>query len=542
MKKMMFVFVAVLMSAGVMAQEKPVEASLKSAVVFLNGAELTQEAVLPLQKGENEIRIEGLSPQINRNSLKVSLSNGVVVSQFDYGVDYLSADKNNKALKPLQDSLQLYEKELKSVNNSLQLNQKMQELLLAGVDHSMQVERQNITSEAIEKNLSYYQRRSLQLAEEKMVAEQRKEVVQKRITALKQQIKQDGTASARRSGILTLSLLSPKAGNAKATIKYFTSQARWTPFYDLQVNEVGKPVDLNLKAHVSQTTGLDWKQVALTLSTGTPSRSNSLPSFGIWQLEQQVMRTYSSRNYMAAKAVATMDMRVAEDSEEVIMEESDGYSQSIEDHIQQSEQALMLEFVIDLPYNISGNGKEQTISLAKKQVTDVDYKYQTLPKLDGSVYLTAELKNWEQLSLLDGIANITFGDTYFGQTYLNTSSTDAALKVTLGDDPQLSVKREKVAQMSKTKTAGQNKVVTQTYKITVKNNKRQAVKLSLQEQYPVSAAKEIQVSLEDNTTKWTANNTERGLLTYEFELAPGESKEVVVGYSVKYPKDWKINL
>ena len=542
MKKVVSMAMVLLTAMSVTAETKTVEAKLTDAVVFLNGAELQQQATLNLKKGENEVRIEGLAPQVNRNSLQVSLSNGVVVSAFDYGVDYLSADKSNERIRPLQDSLNIYEAQLRPVESELQTIKKMQELLLAGVDHSMQVERQNITNETIEKNLNYYQKRALQLTEQQSASETRKAHINERITALKKQIKQDNTDNARRSGILNLTLYAPQAGSAKAKVKYFTGNAYWTPFYDLQVSEVGKPVNLNLKAHVAQTTGLDWQQVHLVLSTGTPSKSNSLPSFSPWRLSQQVIYSYQSRNMMASKAVVLDKAMATADSEGVYEEEADIYSQGMGSHIQQSEQALMLEYDIDLPYTILGNGKEQTIALAHQQADNVEYVYRSLPKLDGSVYLTAEIKNWEQLSLLDGMANITMGDTYFGQTYINASSTDESIRLTLGDDPQLSIKREKLSQLSKTKTVGSNQSVTQTYKITVRNNKKQSVKISVEEQYPVSTAKEIQVSLGDNTTRWTKNDTEKGVLTYDVELPAGGTQELIVSYTIKYPKDWTINL
>lgn len=542
MKKLTNLLLLTLLSVGAMAEVRPVKASLEKATVFLNGAELQHQASVSLKRGENEILIEGLSPVIDKNSLQVSLNNGVVVSAFEYAVDYLSTDKSSKKTQQLQDSLKVYESQLKNTSNALATNLKLQELLLAGVDHSMQVERQAISSDLIEKNLSYFQKRSLQLADEQTALEREKERLNGRISTLKQQIRQDAKQNAQQSGVLTLMLNAPQNGTAQVGIKYFTTRAYWTPFYDLQVSAVGSPVSLILKAHVAQTTGLDWHQTALTLSTGTPSRSNTLPTLGTWLLEQQVPHVYYTRSY-AAKAMPTMELAVADAyDEEVSIEEEKASSQTIQNHIQTTEQALMVEYAIDIPYTILGNGKEQTIGLKETKVTDVNYIYKAIPKLSGSVYLTAELNQWEQLSLLDGMANVTFAGTYFGQTRLSTSSTEDALRLTLGEDPEISVKREKLLKQSKTKTAGQNKSVQQVYKITLRNNKKHAVQVSVQEPYPVSTAKEIQVSLTDDTTRWTDNDTAKGILTYKVDLQPGESKELLIGYSVKYPKDWNINF
>ena len=123
---------------------------------------------------------------------------------------------------------------------------------------------------------------------------------------------------------------------------------------------------------------------------------------------------------------------------------------------------------------------------------------------------------------------------------LAANSSEARVRLTLGDDKQIKIKREKTAHNSK--TSGNTKQVSYTYTTTVRNDKKEAVKLTVTDQYPVSSAKEIQVSVGDKISPPTTESKQSGILTYELNLAPGETRTIELSYTVKYPKEWRINL
>jgi uncharacterized protein (TIGR02231 family) len=217
-------------------------------------------------------------------------------------------------------------------------------------------------------------------------------------------------------------------------------------------------------------------------------------------------------------------------------------TKKMEDYISTEEKNINMEYAIDLPYSIPGNGKEQIIDLKKYQIS-ANYKYYSAPKLDENAFLVADLKDWEKLNILSGMANVTYDGTYVGQTFLNTASTNSMLSITLGTDKRVSVKREKMTDYSSVKFLGSDTKVTLTYRLTVKNNQNKPVHITLKENYPVSSQKEIEVELnEKNTTAPTINKKDIGVITWEADLAVGESKEYQITYSVKYPKDKTVDL
>lgn len=122
------------------------------------------------------------------------------------------------------------------------------------------------------------------------------------------------------------------------------------------------------------------------------------------------------------------------------------------------------------------------------------------------------------------------------------ASTLKKLTLTLGTDKRIMVKREKVKDFSSKKAFGSDTRQVFAYTITVKNNRKNDVRMTLKDQYPISTQKNIEVELLKDTTEPTTNNTETGVVTWETTLKAGEMRTYTFSYSVKYPKGMDLNL
>jgi len=129
---------------------------------------------------------------------------------------------------------------------------------------------------------------------------------------------------------------------------------------------------------------------------------------------------------------------------------------------------------------------------------------------------------------------------YVGKTFIEPNQTSDTLNLSMGRDKKVSIKREKVADKSGTKFLSSKKEQTFTYDITIRNNKKEAVELLLKDQYPLSTNKEIEVELLQSDS--AKINAETGILTWQLQLKPNETKKIRISYRVKYPKDQTLNL
>ncbi len=155
-------------------------------------------------------------------------------------------------------------------------------------------------------------------------------------------------------------------------------------------------------------------------------------------------------------------------------------------------------------------------------------------------YLTGNITNWAEMSLQSGEATIYFENTFVGKSTLNVNQLSDTLTLSLGTDNSILVKREKRKDFTSRKILGANKTETYSFLITIRNNKTSPVRITLQDQLPVSANSGITVeALELSGGRY---NSQTGRVIWDYDLKPQETKQTILTYSVRYPKDKTIIL
>jgi Domain of unknown function (DUF4139)/N-terminal domain of unknown function (DUF4140) len=196
-------------------------------------------------------------------------------------------------------------------------------------------------------------------------------------------------------------------------------------------------------------------------------------------------------------------------------------------------------YKIDDKYTLETDGKTTTIGIKQFTVPAL-YDYFTAPKIDPSAFLTAKIINWQDYDLQSGEASLYFEGTYLGKTYIDLTSADDTLSLSLGKDNGIKVSRKLVKEFSAKRFIGSNRTDTRQYEISLRNTKRAAVNITVTDQFPVSTTKEINV--DDVKAPEAQVDKETGIATWTITLLPGQEKKLSISYSVKYPKDKKVVL
>ncbi|MBQ6156748.1 MAG: mucoidy inhibitor MuiA family protein [Bacteroidales bacterium] len=523
-----------------MQAQKQISAKLTEATVYLRGAALTHTASATLKSGSQEVIIDGLSPDIEINSLKVK-ANGVLISATEFSTDYLTPREQATHIKKLQDSLDLYQDQLKETLNELTIYAQMLKLVTDGTQNNMSQKEGTVSIADINANMELYRTKAAELQKSIDKDNKKIEKLRQTITRLTNQIKQDETDNSQLNGMLRLSISVPENITTTFTISYFTNMAQWVPCYDINIPSMDKSITLQSKAKVRQVTGLDWNNVKLTLSNATPNRSTVAPVFKTWFLSFQRSRPYQYGT--SAKGSAVLSNTASYSSVDGALSSLEGVSSApgqnplvMSDFVEVEDQDIQVTYAISVPYDIPGNGKEKLIDLKSYDIK-ADFKYYSVPKLSDETYLIAMLSDYEKYNLLPGEATVTFNNTFVGRTTLRPNDTESQITLTLTTEPRMTVKREKQRDYCSTKHVGNSTTVTQSYKITVKNNLNRTAKLTLKEQYPISNDKEIEVKDVTVTPNATYDKKDIGVVTWDVELNPGETRTFVVTYSVKHPSD-----
>ena len=614
--KKYFLVVSVLLFATLSfaTDDKPkAKATLDAVTVYRAGAEMVHSAKANVSKGNSELIIENLSNALEINSVQIKTNDNITVMGVEFNTDYLKDETKTPRIKMLEDSADRLSAEIDKVK----LNESITADLLTVLKANREIKgtQTGLSVAELMKLMDYYKLKSAELQTELAQLKQKEDKLTATLTKIISQADEEEKKNNKSGGSLVLQLNCAVAGSYDFVITYVTNNAYWNAFYDLKATSVSVPLKLVYRAKIFQTTGIDWKQVKLSLSTSTPTQTGNAPVFKAWFLSYinpvvkyesnlsgySTMNTIQSFNKnfdgalngkvsglsvqlnsagaafsykirgasslsMNAKPLyivngvpmddgsvesidpnSIKDVQVLKDasatalygtraaSGAVIITLKDG----LDDYISVADRELDVTFNIDLPYDVPTNGKAQTATLKEYDVP-ATYKYYSVPKLDKDAFLLAEVPDWEGLNLLPGEANIIFEGTYIGKSFIDPSSTQDTINLTMGRDKRVVIKREKLKDFSSVKFLGTNKKQVFTYEITVKNNKKDEVNMLLKDQYPVSQNKEVEVELLES--KDAAVNEETGVITWKLKLAPGEIKKVRVSYSVKYPKDKILNL
>lgn len=91
---------------------------------------------------------------------------------------------------------------------------------------------------------------------------------------------------SRRSGYRVTATLTG-TGSTVLLLSYMAYRARWQPTYDIQLQPAANRVELSLAGLVSQETGEDWSDAALTLSTAVPATATQMPRLLSWKLGER---------------------------------------------------------------------------------------------------------------------------------------------------------------------------------------------------------------------------------------------------------------
>ena len=353
---------------------------------------------------------------------------------------------------------------------------------------------------------------------------------------------------------LKLSSANPNVSGVAPELKtYFLNYNTLPPTYNLISNEVrGKVVDeqqlplpgVNVivkGSTIGTTTDFDGNY-SITL----PNNSSQLEFTYIGYVSQTLAVTNSNLNVHLKEDNQTLDEVVVvgygSSKRKSISSALEGKvaglrkseTSSLQIPSEQVVKQTTIDFEIDIPYSIKSDNKSYAVDMVGYNLP-AEYKYYCVPKIDKDAFLIANISDWEKYNLLEGEANIFFEDTYIGKTLLDVRYASDTLKISLGRDKNVSVKREKVKNFTTKQLIGSKKEETKVWAIDVKNNKKQKIDIIIFDQVPVSTLEEIKVDvLEISGAK---HNVETGEIKWDFSINPNELKKFELKYLVKYPKN-----
>src|SRR5882757_585078 len=328
---------------------------------------------------------------------------------------------------------------------------------------------------------------------------------------------------------------------ARATLKvtYAVRHARWTPLYDARLDTGTKDrkpaLELIRRADITQTTGEDWSNVALAVSTVKMTRGGSAPDL------KSLIVQYPSPPPPARAMGAVSDLR----QDRAVMAPAPASEVSEKkkaDEQQASVEVSAFQVAFRIPGRVSVGTNEGAKALRISTVTIApDLAVRAAPVLDPTAFLEAGFTQSEDAPLLPGRVAIYRDGMFVGSGRMAAASKDETVRLGFGADDKVKIERTVVKRNEG--SAGlivtTSKTDERAFKTSVRNGHDFPIRIVVEDQLPVIENEEIQVEMLPTTTPPTATNPhdKRGVLEWAFDAKPGEVKDIAFAWRVRWPKD-----
>ncbi len=509
------------------ALAKEYSSDIKAVTLYQSRAKITREASLTVSPGTNEIVLGRLTSTLQQSSLQVEIEGRAILLSATTRINYLSEQKVTQQIKVLQDSLELINNKINWLQNQKTVYQGEERLILE--NQQLGSEQEGMRIDDLKQLTSFYRERLMEVKKYILDITKNTTKLNTQKNSIQQQLNELNASKNIPTGEVLLTISANSSVRIKIHFSYIATNASWTPVYDIRSESSDDPVKIVYKANVKQNTSLDWKEIQLNISTGTPATNNNRPILYPWFIDfysPQLKNTAAKRKSAAAPQMQEV---YAADKEMYIEEERPApeYSVSV------SSNQMTSEYKIETPQTIPSDGKSHLVCM-KEYELQAKYAYHTVPKLNDGAFLLAKIVDYGQYNLLPGKANLFFEGMYVGESSINPHTTSDTLLISLGRDNKINVKRNQLKDFSKKQVVGGNIKVEKGYEILVRNNNTFPVSLEVLDQVPISKKKEIEVTLEEKDGAIYLEDS--GKLKWNLKLTPGETKTIRFVFSVKYPK------
>jgi len=327
-----------------------------------------------------------------------------------------------------------------------------------------------------------------------------------------------------------------QSGELAIELTYMATQARWTALYDLRFDEASTAsLQVNYLGQVTQSTGEDWPNVTLTLSTARPALATVKPELKPWYIQEvppvplmPQARAKGGMLFAAAPAPAPqVDLMAGALPEAEPYQEMAAPSAAVEGN------GATVTFKLAQVVSVPSDNSPHKVNIAAINLSP-KLDYLSVPKLAEAAYRRATITNQSEYLLLPGQVNLFVDGDFIGALSLERVAPNEDFDLALGVDDRVAVTRELKAREVDKKIIGDRRRIRVAYEIEVSNLSDRAIDLEVRDQLPVSRHEQIKVKLEAADPK-LIEQTELNELVWKLSLAAKAKQICRFDFTIEHP-------
>ncbi|MFC1467413.1 mucoidy inhibitor MuiA family protein [Verrucomicrobiota bacterium] len=534
------VFSCLLVSVSVFA-DVVVDSTLKKVTVCRDRAQVTRVARVKLEAGSNKIRFENLPERTEPASLQAVGTGDAMLADVQYKVEHFKAipDEQRLALYAKRD--ELYEKRtaLDDSLNRLRKSKGFLEQISKKVTFTAEREAElELDPAKWDQMLALYAERAARYDLELRKIERDKKTLQKEIEKVEAEIRQAGFTERRRKYVAELELVTDQAGRAMVELSYIVRGPTWTPTYDVRVDTPNRNMAVSYYGNIRQSTGEDWTDVELRLSTANPGLGGQHPELRPWRIDER--RPIPVRKVARPKPGRAPQQMFALEERDVDMAEV-AAAEPEELRVRTAEvqtEASAVVFAVKGASSIASDNVAHRVAISQESFK-VAFRYSAVPKLAPYAYLKAKAVNGLDYPLLPGRSNVFLDGNFITASRLELIAPLEEFWVFLGADEGVKVEHKLVRRYRSTEGLTGRRVRHKfEYEIKLHNTHSVTEDVVVWDQIPISGSEAIKVQLvKPRITKTTRDvkMDEDNFIEWNFQLKPNQEITVPFEFYVEAP-------
>ena len=538
------VVVAVLATAPVRAGDVDTSSTVDAVTVYPDGASITRLITLDLPAGDNSAVLKDFPLTLDPASLRVEGEAGtkLTIGSIDAKAPRAAPPANLPELDRRIETLRDQRGDLQGAINAAAARRKFAERFA-------EASPAGIGDKGEARPIAEWRTAFAAVAEEVAAAdtairdaERKQRELDREIARLEQERAQKPPSKME----VKIELAAAAATKATLRVTYAVRNARWTPLYDARLDTGAKDrkpaLELVRRAEITQNTGEDWSNVALSVSTVRTARGGKAPDLN------SLIVQYPPPPRASASSIGAMDasrplLRAAPAPMQKQAEvAAPGVASERADEQQAAAEVGSFQVAFKIPGRVSLGAGEGAKSLrVSSAIIAPDLAVRAVPVLDPTAFLEASFKQAEDAPLLPGRVSIYRDGAFVGRGRMAAASKDETVRLGFGADDKVKIERTvlKRSEGSSGLIVTTSKTDERAFKTTVRNGHDFPLKVAIEDQLPVSENEEIVVEMLPSTTPPTTSNLrdKRGVLEWAFEAKAGEVRDIGLAWRVRWPKD-----
>jgi uncharacterized protein (TIGR02231 family) len=557
MKKLFLVLsLMFLTSSQAFAADVNALSRISEVTVYSSSAFVTRSAQVELKTGDTKVIFSDIIPEIDENSIRVKGKGTAEVKilgaqmkrEFTENAPVARVQELEAEIQAIEDQNAKSENEKrvlaeeKQYLDSIRLfaNQKIPEDLVTKMPSAQELEATLVFLDTkLKANFARGQELDIAVRES-----------QKKLEVLHRELAEISGSGRKLKRSIVVEIEVVKAGSLKLDLSYMVHGASWNAVYDARADFEKSEVELVSYAVVRQSSGENWEDVDMVLSTAQVTSGGNMPEANSWFIRPEPppmpMRGMAKAAKRAEMRMQEMNDALGGSAEGVMMQAAAPAMMVAENAYAQAEaKGVSVAYKLSRKATVKTDGSDYKLPITSQALAS-NFEYSAYPRIAAMAYLKSLVTNAKDLQLLGGRVNVFFDGDFVGTSSFESIAPGQEFDLYMGADENVKVKRELLEKKSDDVFLGgipsPTKKMIYKYKLTVENYKTKASKVNLFDAIPVSEDERIKVkvsglSLEPKQKDW---KDRKGIWRWELQLEPKGKQEIFYTCTVEFPRDMRV--